>query len=495
MMPEIKWIEIPAGVFLMGSDPRDAVTPLPDEMPLHRVELPAFRIGRVPVTNQQYARFVAAGHPAPAHWQREAPPESVADLPVTYVSRADAEAFCTWAGGRLPSETEWEKSARGPAHTDVPSVDDTRLWPWGDALPDATRCHFDQQRLGITPSEQRVNPVGLHRDGASPYGVLDLAGNVWEWTSSPYSVYPWIPTSTGQRDEPGVVRGGSYNHDLNGIRCAARTSMASGARDVYIGFRLAGDGDLRRGLHIDMIDIPAGPFWMGSTPAARSCVVHEDELPRHPVDLGPFLISQSPVTNRHFLDFVLATGHPAPPHWTGGNSSPDRLDHPVTFVDWHDATAFAEWAGSRLPTEAEWERAAAGTDHRLFPWGNEPPDASRIAPRHAGSAPTTSPVGAYPDGATPEGVLDMAGNVWEWVQSRYGSYPYNPDDGRDDQLPAGQRVLRGGSFLSPSAEFVRCAMRSLSFESRRREHIGFRLARSISTDPESPEQLSALRYR
>ncbi len=486
-MLEMNWIAIPTGTFLMGSDPRDAVTPSPDEMPLHRVDLPAFRIGKTPVTNRQYAQFVAAGHPAPAHWLGQSPPESLADVPVTYVSRPDAEAFCAWAGGRLPSEAEWEKSARGPSHSLVPGLDETRLWPWGDALPDATRCHVDQLRLGSAPAEQHVMPVGQLSAGASPYGVLDLAGNVWEWTGSPYAPYPWTSSLSDREQEPGVVRGGSYNHDLNGVRCADRTPMSSGARDVYIGFRIAADGDLRPGLRIDMVDIPAGPFWMGSEPSRRNCAVHDDELPRHAVDLDAFEISQTPVTNRNYLDFVLATGHPAPPHWTGARPPDDKLDHPVTFVDWHDATAYATWSGFRLPTEAEWERAAAGPKNRIYPWGDEPPDGTQLAPHCPDSMPTTSPVGQYPLGATPDGVLDMAGNVWEWVQSRYGPYPCDPGDGRDDPLPAGKRVLRGGSFLSPSAEFVRCAMRSLSFESRRREHIGFRLARSPMTSASGPE--------
>lgn len=89
----------------------------------------------------------------------------------------------------------------------------------------------------------------------------------------------------------------------------------------------------------------------------------------------------------------------------------------------------------------------------------------------------TTPVGLYPDGVSPYGVLDMAGNVWEWVNSLYRPYPYDPDDGREDPDAVGTRVLRGGSFYSPSANYIRCATRSMSHPRRRRDHIGFRVAR------------------
>lgn len=450
---------------------------------MHLIDLPAMRMSRTPITNDQYARFAKATHHAPpSHWEAPEPPASLLQAPVTYVTWEDAQAFCEWAGCRLPSEAEWEKGARGGASGVSASEADTRIWPWGNQLPDATRCHFDQQRQGIPPGDQRVSDVGKFPAGASPYGLLDMAGNVWEWTASAYAPYPWTPATTKVSTEvPVVLRGGSYNHDANGVRCSARTAMSPGARDVYIGFRVAVDGGTRTAADLDLIDIPAGPCWMGSQKSTRQCAVLADELPQHEVAFGAYQIASTPVTNGEYLEFVQATACEPPANWRAGRPPAGQKDHPVTHVDWRDATAFAQWAGCRLPTEVEWERAAAGVERRIYPWGDAPPSADHLDFNgHRG----TSPVGRYPHGATPDGIMDMAGNVWEWTQSRYGPYPYDGSGERDTLHPAGRRVLRGGSFLSPSAAFVRCAMRSLSYESRRREHIGFRLARSLPGEEE-----------
>lgn len=472
------WITIPAGTFLMGSNPRAAAPPFANEQPQQRVTLPAFCMSRVPITNAQYQHFVTAcQYPAPGHWLAGKPPAGSENFPVTYVSWHDAQAFCTWAGVRLPTEAEWEKAARG---------DDGRWWPWGDALPDATRCHFNGQAQGVAPAAQSVLPVEQFPQGASPYGVLDMAGNVWEWTNSCYRSYPYRLDDGRETLTPGrvrVVRGGSYNHDLRQIRCAARDGMAAGVRDVYIGFRVAsggGERPLSAALALDWVTIPAGAFWLGSDAGPPASAVLPSEVPQHLVAVAEFCIAQTPVTNAAYADFVQATGYPAPGHWLTDRPPARLADHPVTHVDWYDAQAFCRWAGVRLPTEAEWEKAARGSvsdddEVQIYPWGNAPPDRTRLNYRRSGKRTTTTPVDRYPRGATPDGVLDMAGNVWEWVSSAYAPYPYSADDGREVLTTPQPRVLRGGSFASPDAAFVRCAMRSLSYPTRRREHIGFRV--------------------
>jgi formylglycine-generating enzyme required for sulfatase activity len=469
------WAEIPAGVVTMGSDARAAARPFANEQPQHDVLVPEFQISRVPVTNAEYQVFVERmQHPPPGHWLDGRSAAGTERFPVTYVSWHDAQSFCSWSGVRLPSEAEWEKAARS---------NDARWWPWGDDLPDGTRCHFDGQAHGLAPAAQSVMPVGHFPRGASPYGVLDMAGNVWEWTSSLYRRYPYR-ADDGREDprlsEPRVLRGGSYNHDLRQIRCAARDQMAAGARDVYIGFRVAKAGP--GVLDFDWVNVPAGSFRMGSEPAPRGHDVLRSEMPQHLVQLARFQLAITPVTNAEYAAFVRATGHAAPPHWLSRTAPAGFERHPVTHVDWHDARTFCSWAGVRLPSEAEWEMAArgpAGDGGRLrtYPWGDEKPDRTRLNYRRNTKRPATAPVDFHPGGASCFGVLDMAGSVWEWTSSLYAPYPYLANDGREDPHSGAPRVLRGGSFASPSARFVRCAMRSLSYPTRRREHIGFRVAR------------------
>ena len=493
------WIDILAGTLTMGSDARDAARPFANEQPQHPITLPAFHISRVPVTNAQYQDFVIhTGHPPPGHWPAGQPAQGSEQFPVTYVSWLDAQAFCAWAGVRLPSEAEWEKAARS---------DDGRWWPWGNELPDHTRCHFDGQAQGMAPASQSVLPVGQFPRGASPYGALDMAGNVWEWTHSHYQPYPY-DANDGREDpvSPGlrVVRSGSYNHNLRQIRCAARDGIAAGARDVYIGFRVVSSHLAPNTLNtlntlntfntfntldtfntpnpaFDWVTVPEGSFLLGSTAAPLSSAVLPSEMPQHHVQVARFRLAQTPVTNADYARFVRATRHPMPSHWFSGDVPAGLEQHPVTHVDWHDAQAFCEWANVRLPTEAEWEMAARGPAPmhdrpHIYPWGNERPDNTRLNYRRGTRLARTTPVNQYPRGASPYGVLDMAGNVWEWMSSLYAPYPYLADDGREDLQRMGPRVLRGGSFASPGTRFVRCVMRSLSYPTRRREHIGFRVA-------------------
>jgi formylglycine-generating enzyme required for sulfatase activity len=255
--------------------------------------------------------------------------------------------------------------------------------------------------------------------------------------------------------------------------------MHPGARDPYIGFRVAAaEGtDL---LRIDWVEIPGGEYPVGRDPVAYGGVARDDELPQHVVDVPAFELARTPVTVGQYARFVSATGAEPPANWADGSPPLDRADHPVAFVDWFEAVAFCAWAGGRLPTEAEWEKAARGADGRRFPWGAEDDD-SRAAIGSGTKRGDTEPVGARPGGASPYGVLDMAGNVWEWVSSCYRPYPYDTADGREDPDSKLERVLRGGSFASPGGDHGRCAMRSRSRPERRQRHIGFRVARGAQT--------------
>jgi len=193
-----------------------------------------------------------------------------------------------------------------------------------------------------------------------------------------------------------------------------------------------------------MVHVSGGTFQMGSAEGAPGA--EAGEFPQHPVTLDGFWIDQTEVTNRQYRQCEEAGACQAPSsdcEW-GGYEHAHRADHPVVCVDWYMAAAYCEWAGARLPTEAEWEYAARGPDNFIYPWGNSPPDNTLL--NYAGNVEDTTEIGSYLDGASWCGALDLAGNVWEWVADWYGKYvsealanPAGP--------PAGTfKVVRGGSF-------------------------------------------------
>jgi eukaryotic-like serine/threonine-protein kinase len=183
-------------------------------------------------------------------------------------------------------------------------------------------------------------------------------------------------------------------------------------------------------------------------------LLENDEIPAHHVQLDAFWVDQVEVTNGMY-GLCLQSGACLSPATVNSDNqgdyfgNPDFQDYPVIHVTWFDANTYCQWAGRRLPTEAEWERAARGDDMRTFPWGDEPPNANNSNSRN--SVGDTSRVGSYPVGASPFGALDMAGNVWEWVADYYDSNYYSrspdtnptgPESGGSDFL----RVIRGGSY-------------------------------------------------
>jgi serine/threonine-protein kinase len=235
------------------------------------------------------------------------------------------------------------------------------------------------------------------------------------------------------------------------------------------------------------IYVPAGDFLMGSSDDDKDLFFWIWERPQHKVFLDAFWIDKTEVTNEMFTRFTEASGYKTDAekkgkayvykekygrlmevnganwrHPFGLESGIDGLDnHPVVQVSWNDAKTYCEWAGRRLPSEAEWEKAARGTDGRKYPWGSEDNYETRLnyCDKNCNSNSKdnkeddgysyTAPVGSYPNGASPYGALDMAGNVWEWVNDWHGEKYYSSSPQRNPQGPSSgtYRVTRGGSWI------------------------------------------------
>ncbi len=222
-----------------------------------------------------------------------------------------------------------------------------------------------------------------------------------------------------------------------------------------------------------MYKIPGGAFAMGG----REEDSPDNQRPAHSVHLSTFFIDPQPVTNQEYREFVNCTGHKTPIHWQGGSSPTGTARHPVVNVSWQDAKAFADWSGCRLPTEAEWEKAARGTDERLYPWGNRFVDGERC--NNGNMVGTTLPVDEFPLGRSPYGVWDMSGNVQEWCEDHFDEDSYKFSPATNPRGPEGgqERVMRGG-FFSENRPGVRTTHRGSAPETTTRENIGFRLAMS-----------------
>lgn len=209
-----------------------------------------------------------------------------------------------------------------------------------------------------------------------------------------------------------------------------------------------------------MILIPAGAYYSGPVPAAGKAA--------RPlaVELPAFYIDRYEVTNRQFKKFVEATGYKAQGNWKEA-ATDDRLDHPVIRVSFYDCEAYAHWAGKRLPTANEWEKAARGGDLRLYPWGGTEPDYTKFNCVESGLS-NTSPVGSFPKGASPYGVEDMAGNVWEWVDTWF--IPYGATE---DYTPL-TKVIKGGSRSDSAVDCMLIQEHGVLPEQGRLANSGFR---------------------
>jgi formylglycine-generating enzyme required for sulfatase activity len=232
---------------------------------------------------------------------------------------------------------------------------------------------------------------------------------------------------------------------------------------------------------VPMVTIPAGEFLMGSPEGTGRA----DERPQHSVYLDAFAIDQVEVTNERYMAFVTATGHrnPPNPYGSGALLSVNGVEQlPVVQTTWYDAKAYCSWAKKRLPTEAEWEKAARGTDGRLFPWGNEPATSRRANfDREWQDEHTLHPAGSLPDGDSPYGVRDMAGNAREWVQDWYDPEYYGHAQERNPQGPDKKgvvRSIRGGSWHSPVSDITTTARGRGGF-ALQTHGTGFRCARGL----------------
>jgi eukaryotic-like serine/threonine-protein kinase len=463
------FVAIPSGPCRLGADPagfeqlqRQAkaeggdVRWLADPEP-RQIDIPGFEIGRTPVTVDEYLRFEqATGYRT--EWKERPDPGSEGRLPVVNVTFDDAEAFCEWAGARLPSAAEWEKAARG---------EQGRVYPWGDT--------FDPVRCACLESGARGRtPVDAHPASASPYGVLDCVGNVGEL----------VDAGKGTKK---LVRGGAFNDNgaYHGALWAKAWFVEPNVRAPNIGFRIARGGPAPHG----PLPTPA-PFVLVAGQVIQGCdpaVVHRlkarfplgDSVvatwladPLHTVNLTPFVIGVHAVTNEEYWEFVLATGHPQPSHWkpaplwSGRPFLAKYAAHPVVEVTHADALAYCRWRSARegrpyeLPTRERWQAAARGPLFRCFPWGDEyRPDLCNGGEAHLGR---TTDVRDCPEGDSPSGCRQMTGNVFEWLA-----------DVKDKN-----RSMRGGAFDSA------CEVYGLTFfemtvpATHKATDVGFRVVRT-----------------
>ncbi len=271
---------------------------------------------------------------------------------------------------------------------------------------------------------------------------------------------------------------------------------------------LPGDSDS------DMVLVPAGEFMMGTSEEEIPYLAKlyderakwfKREVPKHKVYVDAFYIDKYEITNANFKKFMKAGGYSNKEFWTEdgwewkeienidrpalwGNSNYNKPGQPVVGVSWYEAYAYAKWRSCRLPTEAEWEKAARGTDERLYPWGEVPADEGGVyranykANRYDDDGfYHPAPVGSFPEGVSPYGCQDMAGNVWEWCSDWFGFGYYKQSPGVNPKGPptAPGRVVRGGSWRYLMVD-LRCTFRFAVFPDVRLNFGGFRCVKEVN---------------
>jgi len=501
---EMAWI--PPGGFVMGCVAADGEC-FDDESPARPVTLArGFWLDVTEVTVASYRAFCrATGRAAPPP-----PPFAQGDgHPVVNVTWDDAAAFCTWTGGRLPSEAEWEYAARGGRAG--------ATYPWGDL---AGHEHANYQGREGRDAWSNTAPVGSF--AANGFGIHDVAGNVWEWTADWYASEARADSAAAAGAGPPdgtlkVLRGGSFAYPPRSLRLSNRGKFPPGQRHESFGFRCARDGEGDDAAPVPAAAVapggaaagateptrpvappptaptatlagqprtfmPAGAamVWVAPTTFEMGAVRGDgsgfgDEQPRHPVTLAHgFWIGVSEVTVGQYRRFAEATGNAMPrvPNWADDA-------HPVVEVSWEQASAYCRWAGGRLPTEAEWECAARGGVTGLkYPTGAAlgHDDANFDGTGGRDRWEKSSPAGSFaPNGL---GLVDVAGNASEWVADWYGERYYAASPAADPTGPTEgtARVVRGGNWASDPGR-LRVSYRHNVDPGDTQVTLGFRCAR------------------
>ena len=458
----------------------------------HQVHLKPYCIDRAEITNAQYRKFLedvrAEGDSA---WRHSTQPKDKTDhtplaatwenrrfnddnQPVIGVDWYDAYAYAKWAKKRLPTSYEWELAARGT---------ERRIYPWGNT--------YEPSKCNVGGAAKSPKPAGSFDGDTSPDGVLDMAGNVSEWTGT-----------RGKKALQMIFRGGAWNRKGGEIFTLTFLSCygTMGVRDDDLGFRCAATVEEGQPPPEGMIRIEGGDVVLGGETSPflellRSLPIELREIQRGFLSERPrskrfpaFEIGLYEVTNaeyRRFLEDVTRSGdeayrHPdqsadkghTPKYWKDSRYGGDNK--PVVGVDWYDAYAFARWAGMRLPSAEEWEYAARGPTRNLYPWGDTFGRDKCNCNRTDGGV---ARVGTFPDDRSPVGVMDMGGNVMEWTATPYG--------GTSKKV----QLLKGGSWTeSGKLNAVICLRHRGATRKYSSKAIGFRCVRDIPSTEKGMEK-------
>lgn len=371
---------------------------------------------------------------------------------------ADDQTGTTFDPGTLLANTHyyWRVVAQdGPGAVTASPV-------WEFTTASGATCPID-----LVLGEQQVNDLTVTIPGTVSSACSTITGLYWQWGDGVGTIQEFPASHTYAETGAYPITVTAYN-DLGDHQVATTTA--------YVGYQREG-----------MIFIPPGEFWMGCANDSLEYCLYSDEQPMHTVYLDAYFIDKYEVTNGQYAQCVSA-GVCNPPLYDdiigigGYFNNPAYADYPVLWLNWFDAQAYCAWAGKRLPTEAEWEKAARGTDRRILPWGNQTVDCSLA--NYGGvwftcvGHPTR--VGSYPNGASYYGALDMAGNVIEWVSDWYDPVYYSISPYSNPTGPASgtEKVMRGGDWASFAYD-VKTDKRAHELPDDNRAYSGFRCAASI----------------